>query len=597
MEPCEVYDQVRCDECDKVFNSKNKLAQHVAKVHKFKDCVCDVCGKSFNKLNALQNHKRTHQTVQCESCDKTFKLSTFYMHRKTCQNVYKCTDCDYTTKIKKDLNKHQVVHTSKLQQCLFCSYSTEKTSNMKRHILNVHSDQKLSCNECDKQFSRESSLANHKESAHTPKVKCNLCDKEFVSQRTLDKHILHKHTANKIETRNGFMILHQTERTIKKKTHYCQQCDYNTIYKSNLRRHVEQKHTIRKAPTEVLIERDRTCSKCNYTFTRYANFRSHYLRCKVKLRKKVDNEDYVDLMKKRNFNFRDIAAVNRLHRSIFGRNAVRPNLIKNMRAAVDEMAEYHSVEKVTLQRNQKDGDKVVVETFETYASYVSDINNFTEMALNTFDVDPLDVKFLWSCDGGGGKTIITLDMFLPDGSHVSFIMLKSDGAPENYFNITTLLKKLNLPSFNFSSKFVGDGKLIAIILGLSAGNSVFCCPYCDGARFNADGVATNKGEFKMGYPRTLGWLYYNNSRVRIKKLRGEKVDAKAHRNCVREPIKIRDEIGLGDLECPIIAGHPPGPLHSCLIGSPNNLFKILEIQCPKKLKPFKKKYHLAMTEG
>ena len=39
LEPCEVYDQVRCDECDKVFNSKNNLAQHVTKVHKLKDCV------------------------------------------------------------------------------------------------------------------------------------------------------------------------------------------------------------------------------------------------------------------------------------------------------------------------------------------------------------------------------------------------------------------------------------------------------------------------------------------------------------------------------------------------------------------------------
>ena len=99
MEPCEVYDQVRCDECDKVFNSKNNLAQHVTKVHKFKDCVFDVCGKSFKKLSALESHKKTHQTVQCESCDKTFKLATFYMHRKVCQNVYKCTECDYTAVI------------------------------------------------------------------------------------------------------------------------------------------------------------------------------------------------------------------------------------------------------------------------------------------------------------------------------------------------------------------------------------------------------------------------------------------------------------------------------------------------------------------
>ena len=39
LKPCKVYDQVRCDECDKVFNSKNNLGQYFTKVHKLKDCV------------------------------------------------------------------------------------------------------------------------------------------------------------------------------------------------------------------------------------------------------------------------------------------------------------------------------------------------------------------------------------------------------------------------------------------------------------------------------------------------------------------------------------------------------------------------------
>ena len=39
LKPCKVYDQVRCDECDKVFNSKNNIAKHATKVHKLKNCV------------------------------------------------------------------------------------------------------------------------------------------------------------------------------------------------------------------------------------------------------------------------------------------------------------------------------------------------------------------------------------------------------------------------------------------------------------------------------------------------------------------------------------------------------------------------------
>ena len=204
-----------------------------------------------------------------------------------------------------------------------------------------------------------------------------------------------------------------------------------------------------------------------------------------------------------------------------------------------------------------------MEDFDSYATYVSNINDFTLMACEKLDVNPQDVKFLWSCDGGGGKTLITMDMFLHDGRHFTFIMLQSDGAPENYFNIKTLLELLNLPSFQFSFKFVGDGKLMAIILGLSASICVYMCPYCDGARYNKDGVATKKESSR----RVMLELWVTSTTT---------MPESASNNFV-EKIKIRDEVGMGSLGTPILVGHPPGPLHSNLIGSPNDLFKILRI--------------------
>ena len=115
---------------------------------------------------------------------------------------------------------------------------------------------------------------------------------------------------------------------------------------------------------------------------------------------------------------------------------------------------------------------------------------------------------------------------------------------------------------------------------------------------DANGNPSNKGDFKKGNHRDLGWLFYNNARIRIKGMRGETVEAKHHRNCIREPIIIRGARGLlGHSKCPILFGYPPDPLHTVLLGSPNDLFKILDKLCKAEMEKFKEKHHLSMTEG
>ena len=240
-----------------------------------------------------------------------------------------------------------------------------------------------------------------------------------------------------------------------------------------------------------------------------------------------------------------------------------------------------------------------------------DVNEMVEMACEEEGIDPETAQFTVEMDGGQGQLAVSINIITPDtdavardgfkqtGTRHTLLLCLATGVPENYNNVSLLLKKLNLRKFKYSYKFVSDFKLLSIILGLSPSNSIHMCPYCDGYREDANGNPTNKkGDFKKGNHRDLGWLFYNNARIRIQRMRGKKVEAKNHRNCIHEPIIIRGARGLlGHSKCPILFAFPPDPLHTVLLGSPNDLFKILEVICGKELEEFKKKHHLSMTEG
>ena len=252
-----------------------------------------------------------------------------------------------------------------------------------------------------------------------------------------------------------------------------------------------------------------------------------------------------------------------------------------------------------------------MEEFSSSVAMTKDVNEMVEMACEEEGIDPETAQFTVEMDGGQGQLAVSINIITPDtdavardgfkqtGTRHTLLLCLATGVPENYNNVSLLLKKLNLRKFKYSYKFVSDFKLLSIILGLSPSNSIHMCPYCDGYREDANGNPTNKkGDFKKGNHRDLGWLFYNNARIRIKGMRGETVAAKLHRNCIKEPIIIRGARGLlGHSKCPILFGYPPDPLHTVLLGSPNDLFKILDKLCKAEMEKFKDKHHLSMTEG
>ena len=73
-----------CEECQKEFETKNKLRWHKMNTHQGQ-VQCDVCCKFFSTMNNLERHKNNvHDkcSVSCENCNKSFRPDNLKRHHK-----------------------------------------------------------------------------------------------------------------------------------------------------------------------------------------------------------------------------------------------------------------------------------------------------------------------------------------------------------------------------------------------------------------------------------------------------------------------------------------------------------------------------------
>ena len=69
----QLHEDRECDECGKIFK-KGNFARHL-KVHTDTGFTCQICAKTFNRKDKLQEHvKRLHEEelYKCDICEKTF---------------------------------------------------------------------------------------------------------------------------------------------------------------------------------------------------------------------------------------------------------------------------------------------------------------------------------------------------------------------------------------------------------------------------------------------------------------------------------------------------------------------------------------------
>ncbi|XP_075744772.1 uncharacterized protein LOC142803530 [Rhipicephalus microplus] len=127
----------------------------------------------------------------------------------------------------------------RLRRCDLCSYTSNRTSNVIRHIEKLHDELQETEYCCNKEFTTRHDFIKHREEVHPDgDYVCSVdgCAKSFAKRSLLERHIkAHR----------------------KEFTHICKPCKYETVIYSNFQRHRISARCLKKreiSPTEVAEE-------------------------------------------------------------------------------------------------------------------------------------------------------------------------------------------------------------------------------------------------------------------------------------------------------------------------------------------------------
>ncbi|XP_037933198.1 zinc finger protein 729 [Teleopsis dalmanni] len=197
---------LKCNMCNKAFQSKIWLQHHKKRVHEQKiNRLCKICNQSFYKPETLRRHiQNVHNNTYlyvCDICGKKFKSKTSHTkhilaHQGIAEPPEQCETCGKWLKNKHCLTVHRISHTAPhIEQCHLCERVCSNKISLRQHIKYVHKlDKKHKCHICRKSFKLQKELEEHSVT-HTgaQPYSCSYCPKKFSAKPNMYVHIKRVH--------------------------------------------------------------------------------------------------------------------------------------------------------------------------------------------------------------------------------------------------------------------------------------------------------------------------------------------------------------------------------------------------------------------
>ena len=197
------FTDAKCDVCEELFPTDEKLLMHKLKVHQIGGYQCDMCTKMCPSMQRLKIHvqeNHTGQTFTCSTCMKVFK------------NKGLCV-------------AHESTHSGKVYECEYCIDTFISEAGKAKHVKFQHTEdyEKFTCEECGRAFNQKTSLNTHRKfHQRHPDLVCEICGKLF-----------HKRYAKE----NHKKIVHDKIRRFA-----CSICTFRTVSNGKLDHHIQKTH-------------------------------------------------------------------------------------------------------------------------------------------------------------------------------------------------------------------------------------------------------------------------------------------------------------------------------------------------------------------